>query len=347
MGANCLDWDYLGARLHARRARICGPQRLELLCGLHGLPALLAELGLPNDLGSARALGRHLVRELVAECLSLVAGSQSRAANLVHWMLARDELELVKAVVRGMVGRLDKTVVGEQLPDLPSGLGPRRDVLLSASSPEEIVGLLNDEALQSILKEALARYRPDELFLFESALSQGYYRELLLRARRLGQADGLLVPLMAQEADSFQLMLVARGHFHDGMPAETLRPLHVEGTPLSRSLYFAMLDCPDLPTAARHAQHRVVDQIPAMANDALKFAARLERLCGARTLKLAQRIFRRSDMGPGLLVGYLALRRIEVANLITVAEGLRLGVPAEALRARLLADSAKEEARAA
>jgi len=41
-------------------------------------------------------------------------------------------------------------------------------------------------------------------------------------------------------------------------------------------------------------------------------------------------------MGLGAIVGYAGLRRVEVANLITISEGIRGGMAAEAIRGRLI-----------
>ena len=41
-------------------------------------------------------------------------------------------------------------------------------------------------------------------------------------------------------------------------------------------------------------------------------------------------------MFAGVVAGYAGIRRVEVANLITLAEGIRAGMRAEALRARLI-----------
>jgi vacuolar-type H+-ATPase subunit C/Vma6 len=129
-------------------------------------------------------------------------------------------------------------------------------------------------------------------------------------------------------------MLVARGRFHAGLSAEALRPLHVEGTGLSLSLFAAMLASADLGAAASLIRARLVDG--PLSVDAASSPIQLERRAWGRYARLAERVFRRGDLGPGAFIGYLALRRIEVANLTTIAEGLRLAVPAELLRSRLL-----------
>ena len=51
--------------------------------------------------------------------------------------------------------------------------------------------------------------------------------------------------------------------------------------------------------------------------------------------RLANRAMRRNPIGLGTVVGYVTLRQIEIANLTTISEGLRLGLPAEIIRARM------------
>ena len=62
----------------------------------------------------------------------------------------------------------------------------------------------------------------------------------------------------------------------------------------------------------------------------------LEVMARNRFLRLANRAFRSSHMGPGALVGYTAIRRVELANLVTLTEGIRVGLRPEAIRARLI-----------
>ena len=62
----------------------------------------------------------------------------------------------------------------------------------------------------------------------------------------------------------------------------------------------------------------------------------LEELGWTRYYRLSCQSFRKSILGPGIIFSYAGLRRIEVANLITVIEGARLGVPSDKLRSRLL-----------
>ncbi len=65
-------------------------------------------------------------------------------------------------------------------------------------------------------------------------------------------------------------------------------------------------------------------------------ASALEALARRRRFRLANRALRAGHMGFGAVAAYLALRGVEISNLITVAEGLRLKVEAGDLFRRLI-----------
>ncbi len=65
-------------------------------------------------------------------------------------------------------------------------------------------------------------------------------------------------------------------------------------------------------------------------------ASVLEGLAWKRFFRLANLAFRRSHMGLGTIMGYMGLRRMEAANLITISEGIRSDMAAETIRGRLI-----------
>jgi vacuolar-type H+-ATPase subunit C/Vma6 len=187
---------------------------------------------------------------------------------------------------------------------------------------------------------AMDREQPQPFF-FESALDGAYFQELVARAAALPQDDRELIePMVFQEIDIFHLRLAMRARFLYGLAPDLLLPLHVKGTKVSRERFAALLADPDLPAAAQRLVGIVVDlappQVGAAGRTLAEDIAALEGSAWTRFLRLANRAFRRSHMGLGAIVGYVGLRRVEVANLITAAEGIRTGASAEALRARLL-----------
>jgi V/A-type H+-transporting ATPase subunit C len=214
--------------------------------------------------------------------------------------------------------------------------------LLAAETLERFVDRLPREMPRKVLRLALENYngqlRP---FFLEAALDQGYFQELLARAGRLPDADKEVVaPIIEQEVNMFLLTLAARGRFGYGLTPEILLPLHIRSRGIPTGRFNAMLTAPDLRTAAAFAVGRVIDALPpeheAGETSRALDAAELEALAWKRFLRLANRACRRSHMGLGAIIGYAVIRRVEVANLISLSEGIRAGVAPESIRARLI-----------
>ena len=146
--------------------------------------------------------------------------------------------------------------------------------------------------------------------------------------------------MVYQEVDIFHLMLVARGKFHYNLMPEMLQPLHVAGSG-SHARFLPLCSMTRISTRRQAVWHeRVLDAAPfeegpkdgSMAID----ASTLESLAWKRFFRLANLAFRQSHMGLGTIMGYVGLRRVEVANLITISEGIRSDMAAETIRGRLI-----------
>jgi vacuolar-type H+-ATPase subunit C/Vma6 len=273
------------------------------------------------------------VQELVDEfsfCLRHLSGAE---AGLVRWLQTRFQLENIKVLLRGLAGRAPAVARQNHLVVLPRELALDPEYLLKAETPDELARRLPVGPPRARL-QALLKSHPNEnrLFLLEAALDAGYFAELLARTGRLrGEEKEWGAPLMRQEADTFLLMLAVRGKFHHGLAPEELLPLHVSQSGITSGRYCGLLAAPDISTAAGFALGRALDEYPANAD-----AVALEALAWKRFQRLANRAFRRSHLNLGVVLGYLELRRVELANLITLAEGVRLGAATEVIRDRLI-----------
>lgn len=139
---------------------------------------------------------------------------------------------------------------------------------------------------------------PARPFFMKAALDRGYYQELIVRATALRQADRAVIePLVCYEAEDFRRTLLARGAINYGLAPEVLAQF--AGTAAVRRC-----ETPTEPATNRLYQ-------------------------------LANRAMRRNPISVGTVVGYVTLRRIEIANLTTLSEGLRLRLPAENIRTRV------------
>jgi len=263
-------------------------------------------------------------------------------AGLLDWTLVRFQVENLKLLLRGcLTGALTEELYGHLVP-LPRDFALDVEGLATAASPEDFARLVPRGLPRENLEKALEIYR-DNLrpFFLEASLDRGYFQGLVDGTERLSREDREIVgPMVYQEVDIFHLMLVARGRFYYNLRPEMLRPLHVAGTRITRPLFAAMLNDPDLHASAGRVGQRVLDAAPFEegpkdASTAIEAPA-LEALAWKRFFRLANLAFRKSHIGLGTIMGYVGLRRVEVANLITISEGIRTGVAAEIIRTRLI-----------
>lgn len=336
------DLDYLAARFHGRRGRVAEAERLDELCRLRTVPEL-ADAVLPDaKLQTSAAFQRGTLADLVWELSHSIRYLDEAGGDLLAWMSVRFQVENTKVLLRGFLDRTPLEELETHLLVLPENLALDASALLGAATLEQFVARLPRELPRQALRGALGTYRGQTRpFFLEAALDRGYFQELLDRAGRLADEDKEVVaPIIEQEVNMFLLMLAVRGRFGYGLTPEMLLPLHIRsrGVPIGR--FNAMLTAPDLRTAASWAVGRVIDTLPAEHESSETSgsldAADLEALAWQRFLRLANRAFRRSHMGLGAIVGYTGIRRVEVANLITLSEGIRAGIAPEVIRARLV-----------
>ncbi len=229
----------------------------------------------------------------------------------------------------------------EYLLSLPPRLSLDVKRLAAAQSLGEFTQSLPLGPPRECLREALriCRDRTRSFFL-EGALDRGYFRELLARTEPLSNQDKELIrPIVCQEVDAFHLMLVVRGRFHYGLTPEMLLSLYVPRSRISRERFSNMLAATDGRAVAGLALGRAIDALPLDPQQPGRpptyLASALETLVTQRFLHLSNRAFRCSHMGLAAVIGYVGIRRVEVANLITFSQGLVDGAAPDTLRAHL------------
>lgn len=335
--------DFLAARVHGRRRQMAEDDRLETLCRLGTIPQFAAAVMSGVQTESVVEIQRRLVQDLAQEIVHLALELASAGAELLRWLAVGFQVENLKVAVRGLLTGLGRNSWQPHLVPLPREFALDAEAIAAAKSVQELVHLLPRGPLRHGLAEAVSLYREaSPPFFFEARLDQAYFEELLVRAEALTSEDEELVkPLVLHEIDAFHLLLVARGKGGYRLEAKALLPLHVAGTNMPRERFAAMLADPDLRTAATRALGRALDELPRAAEEpgngsGAVAPAELEALAWKRFQRLANRAFRRSHMGLAAVVAYVGLRRVEVANLITLCEAIRTHVPAEQARTRLI-----------
>lgn len=337
------DLDYLAARLHARYSKMAVGERANELCRIQNLADLFQTIYPDRDITDITDFQRRCVFELVSEIYNFRMYLSGPGARLIDWVMTRFQIENLKILLRAYLSNKPFEEIERYILYLPGELSLNITGLAKAESIEEFIHFTPKGIIQEGLEISLKKYseynkRP---FFFEAVLDQSYYRELINRAEGVPKKDrDIIKPIIHQEIDIYHLMLVTRGRFVYNLPPELLKPLHVEGTRLPKRFFTAMLSDPDIASMAYRLENRVVDFIPPEygKTEGTKDneAPILESLAWRRFCHLSNQAFRGSHMGLGAVLGYIGLRRIEVANLIAISEGIRQRLTPDIIRRHVI-----------
>ncbi|MEI6166242.1 MAG: V-type ATPase subunit [bacterium] len=331
--------DYLAARLHGRRSRLAEGSRLDSLSRLKTI-SRLAQVILPGaTVKTVPDAQRLMVAGLIDEMDDLLPQLTGARARLMAWMLTQFQMTNLKIMIRGIHSRTPPEILARHLITLPRHLSMNNEALAKAPSLEALIPLLPEDLPGRMMRDALvASGKPREPFFIETRLDQHFFQEELSRVDKLPPHErDPVAALVTQEIDLFHLMLVLRGRFHYDLAPKALAGLHVAGTRLTQPLFEAMLSAPTRLAAATLTVGLALEALPASVN-----APAIEALAWARYLKIANRMFRQSFTEFGLIAGYMALRRMEVANLITLSEGIRAQLGDETIRLHIIPPSHPE-----
>jgi len=333
------DLDYLTARLHGRRSRLAEGGRLDSLLRLKSAPDLGRTLFPEARIQDSPAAQRRMVRDLIVEMTGILHHLKGPEARLAEWMILRFHIANLKILLRGILSNTPARIAESHLIMLPADPVLEWAALLTkAKTPEDLTAMLPEEPLGRMLRGALATV-PDrkEPFFIEAALDCAYFREGLVRAKALPSADrALITALVAAETDIFHMMLVLRGRFHYGLSPDLLEPFFAGKNRHTHLHFQAMMAAPDLTAAAKQMFGPVLDPPQPGAPEGSADPAALERRAWGRYRLLASRTFRQSRTHFGTIAGYIGLRRMETANLITLTEGIRCLVPEDSIRHRMI-----------
>jgi vacuolar-type H+-ATPase subunit C/Vma6 len=345
------DLDYLTAYLHGRRSLMAEGESLTRLCRTRNLPEFMNAVLPDIEFDDISGFQHALVCKLAAEPSGFLNALSGAGASLIQWMIVRFQVDNLKILLRAHLCGTPSEKVARYIVPLNGALPLDAGALAAAKTLEEFLSNVPRGFFRDCLEEAVEMY-PDNLkpYFLEAALDNGYFQVLLQKFRNLHRFSHndmeILAPLICQEVDILHLMHVIRGKFFYGLKPEALLPLHIPGTRISHRLFSEMLESYDVMQAMAILEGRVIDGLPLADDQSGDSDAETmcEHLAWTRYLRLANLAFRRSHIGFAAVAGYVGIRRIETANLITISEGIRKGLAPDKIRMRLIAPADREAA---
>ncbi len=337
------DFDYGNARLHAMKSRLFGRQELTELTGSDSVRGLInaltktpyreaVEMALVQ-FSDMDALNRARRDDLVNHIRKARGFYQGAAAELAGWVVARYDVDNVKAVLRGLTQQVPANEILEGV--LPAGQLRLADLaqLTRTANPRAAIDMLATWRLP--LAHPLLRLRHErpgaDLFEMELALERWYYRAALAAAeeqeatalrkylrvgadvtnmlttfRLVGLAESTLFVRQRFQTDDVSQLLVGPGILPLALLVEVAR---------QKSIRRAVQKLADTPYARALAGGlQQYERQPRLSE--------LEDALTRHQLHQAQMLLIGDPLGIGVMIGYMALKTAEIHNLHRIAQGL-------------------------
>lgn len=339
------DFPYVNARVRAMHSRLLNGTQLDELLGASTLPTFLQALaGTPyaGDLQEAlvryegvRAVDEALARNLQRTTRKILGFADGRPRALIEVVLLRWDLANLRAIVRGKhAGRSADEVMAALSPAGTLG----EAVLKEMVAAPDLAGLAGTlEAVghpfaRAVAEGAAGYAKTQDLLAFELLLDRAYIERGLRQTRWRSRDAEVLREVLRAEVDAANVKTAFKLGLAGGLDEEQrLRFFIPGGRLLPADLFLALSES---GTRASAWQRLRISGF--LVRDLPESSIELERTLDlAMTQALAGR-YRGDPLGLDVVIGYLALKATEVANIRLMARGAFLGLPREAVRREMV-----------
>lgn len=332
------DTDFTMARLHARRSKLADGERLDAYCKIKTLGELVRQVC--PDLGQnvdTITFQRRILSDFCDELQSLENGVPDSYISFFEWQRFRFSLENLKVAARCAFAGKDEAFTASHMILCKGDMPPRKIAPFENKLEfyKNFLDVVDSEVIRAGIKSiALVWMKEGTVFLLESAMEHAYLSELVRLAERCPRdEDDGPVCLARCDASAFAVMLVLRAKWNYGLSDSVVKLFSPSASVVSHDAFGRLLSAKNLASALEVAA--AILRLPSVPES----ISQIECACSDRYLREANRLFRRGHMSVGAVAGFLGLRRTEVANLITLAEGLRLRMDAASIKSRMIPHS--------
>lgn len=334
-GLSEVPFEFLNARLRARRSRLYEGDRLRELAGVGSLGDLAYELFPRRDIRTQFDLEMAVLESGVADLASCLRYLSGRYLGLYRALLDRYVVENLKILCRLRGNEDAERRAHDLLVPLPDEMALPVQALLAAEDEREFVRLLPSEELRQSAREALPLPEgPRRRAYLEMALDRGHWQAVAAAcgALAVGERAACCRPITI-EYDAMRLMTVLRAaRVYELKWADVARVLPMGWGALDEARLRAIYSEPE---PERLLEQVAVLRRAAEAPEQVRSIGQVEDVLWAEAVRLADRQYYRIPAGPGVLVSYWYLKRNEMKRLMRLGQFLRLGVEKRRIIERL------------
>jgi len=328
------SFEFIQAKTHGMRSRVYELERLDELCDLRTIAQLWHRLYPEANPGDHRELQRRLLADHVHALEAVRRHMPASLLALYTWMVRRLQVENLKVLLRAWKVHEPPQNVLPFLAPVAKDLQLNAGAFLKADGLADFIPLIPDAALRSAAERGAAHYADTgQTFFVEAALDTAYYTGLLGRQSELPEPhqSGTEV-LVRGEIALYDILTLFRLKLNYGLRYEQATRFLVPGARHAVELdrLFAFPDFGDMVGFLPR------DLLPIGDSPAVLTVADLERALWQRLLQVANRQFYQCVADLGSAVAFYTIKRVELANLFHVIEGVRYEMGPGAIRQTLI-----------
>jgi V/A-type H+-transporting ATPase subunit C len=339
------DFPYINARVRAMHSRLLTPAQVDDLMGAASLAVLqqaLASTPYAPDLHEALtrfdgvpAVDAMLARNLRRTTRSILTWADGAARRLIEVILVRWDVANLRVLVRGRHADRPPEEMLEAL--LPAGT-LSEVVLREMAHQPDLVGVAAmlesvNHPLAAPIVQAVDEYATGkDLVTLEVAVDRAYIAWGMAQARRRGANGAALRRVLQAEVDVANVKTALRLANAGDVDEETRLRHFIPGGPLVTREVFRGLTAPAMRAQAWKILRRSGFPIKELPADLVAFEREIDLLM----VKGLADHYRGDPLGLDIVIGYLARKSAEVANLRLIARGVLLGMARETVRRELI-----------
>jgi len=319
-----VDFAFVSAKLHGMRSRLHEGPRLEPLTGLRNVFEMMRSLYPGTDVGGRTGFERRLVEEHIGELMRVLVFLDGPNRDFFEWQLERYRIENLKVVLRGWKLRMPREELEALLVTLPPAYALPTAKLLETAKLIELIRLMPVSLFaEGIRRGSVQFHDTNRLFYIEAGLDAVYFEELCRRAAHLSSTDAEEVKeLLRREVLIYDVLFIMRARLNYDLTVEDVREFLVTGTDAApqAALFESMLRAQSFGEMLEACPEQKALLGP---DGGVPDLDALQRRLWERLYLAANRMFYRSMFHMGCVEAFYYIKRVELRNLIRVAELLR------------------------
>ena len=328
------DFDFIHAKTHGLRSRVYELDRLDDLCDLRTVPQLWHRLYPDAEPAGHHGLQRRLLADHINVLTTVRQHLPEHLATFFTALIRRFQVENLKVLLRAWKAGEPFERVAPFLAPLPADLVLPGRASLKATSLADFLLLVPEPRFRAAGERAAAHFiESQETFFVEAAFDAAYYTALLDEQQQLRGDDARAADrLVRSEVAVHNILCLFRLKLNYALDYAAACRFFVPLAPHP----FRLERLYDFPHFGDMMKLVPREFLPRDLGGELRTIADLERALWERLLHVANRQFYRSVGDFGVVVAFCTIKRVELANLIRVIEGVRYGLDANTIRQGLI-----------